>query len=62
MVNLYSYLRFCGNSMCTTGPNNNFQVTEATGIDVSGFDMLNDGNSAFFFDNWGVLWVHVGTK
>ena len=58
-VDLYSYLRFCGNIMCTAGPNNNLRVTEATRIDVSGFDMLNDGNSALFLDNggcWGSTW------
>ena len=52
-VDLYSYLRFCGDIMCTAGPKNNVQLTEATGIDASGFDMLNDGNSALFLDNGG---------
>ena len=60
-VDLYSYLRLCGDIMCTASLKNNLQLTEATGIDASGFDMLDDRNSALF-GRWGVLWVHVGAK
>ena len=52
-VNLYSYLEFCGNIMFTLGPNNNLWLTEATGMDKNGCDMLNDSKFAFFLDNWG---------
>ena len=30
--------------MCTVGPNDNLWLTEATGIDANGCDMLNAGN------------------
>jgi hypothetical protein len=52
-VNLYRYLKFCGNIMFTLGPNNNLWLTEATGMDTNGCDMLNDSKFAFFLDNWG---------
>ena len=52
-VDLYSYLRLCGDIMCTASPKNNLQLTEATGIDASGFDMLDDSNSALFLDDGG---------
>ena len=55
MVNLYSYLRFCGNSMCTTGPNNNVWLPEATGMDTNGSDVLNGDNFALFLGNGGVV-------
>ena len=57
-VNLYSYLRFCGNIMCIAGPNNNLWLIEATGMDTSGSYMLNDGNLALFLDNGGVVGPH----
>ena len=60
-VNLYSYLRFCGNIMCTAGPNGNLWLTKATGMDKSGSGMPNDSNFALFWQ-WGVLWVHMGAK
>ena len=46
MVNLYSYLRFCGNIICTAGPTDNFRLPEATGMDTNGCDMPNDSNFA----------------
>ena len=52
-VDLYSYLRFYGNIMCTAGPNNNLGLTEATGMDPNGFVVLNNGNFAVFFDYGG---------
>ena len=46
-VNLYSYyLRFRGNIMCTTGPNDNFWSTETTGMDTDGYDMPNGSSFA----------------
>ena len=35
------------------GPNNNFWLTEATGMDANGCDMPSDGNFALFVDNGG---------
>ena len=58
-VNLYSYLRFCGNIMCTAGPNENLWLTKATRMDTNGCDMPNDSNCAFFGQR-GVLWVRMG--
>ena len=52
-VNLYSYLKFCGNIMFGLDPNNNVWLTEANGMDTNGCDMLNDSNFAIFSDNWG---------
>ena len=46
--------------MCTAGPNDNLWLTEATGKDVNGFDMLNDGNFALFSGNGGVVGPHGG--
>ena len=57
-VNLYSYLRFCGNIMCTAGPNDNVQLTEATGMDTNGCDMLNDGNFALSWRIGDVVGPH----
>ena len=48
-VNLYSYLRFCCNIMCTADPNGIFWLTEVTGIDRNGCDMPNDSNFALFW-------------
>ena len=59
-VNLYSYLRFCGNIMCITGPNDNVWWTEATEIDTNGCDMPNDSNFAFFLTMGGVVDPHGG--
>ena len=39
--------------MCTVDPNDNLLLTEATGIDVNGFEMLNDGNLTLFLGNGG---------
>ena len=39
--------------MCTAGPKDNMWLTEATGMDVNGFDMLNDGNLTLFLGNRG---------
>ena len=46
--------------MCTVGPNDNLWLTEATGKDANGFDMLNDGNFALFSGNGGVVGPHGG--
>ena len=54
-VNLYNYLRFCGNGMCTVGPNSNLWLTEATGMDTNGSDVLNDDDFTPFLDNGGVI-------
>ena len=48
MVNLYSYLRGCDNTMCTAGPNDNLRLTEATGLDKNGCDMPNDSKFLYF--------------
>ena len=47
-VNLYSYLRFCGNIMCTGDPNRNSWLTKATEMGKSGCDMPNDSNFTLF--------------
>ena len=60
-VSLYSYLRFCGNIMCITGPNMNLRLTKATRMDINGCGMPND-SSRSLFGQWGVLWVHMGAK
>ena len=59
-VNLYSYLRFCGNIMCTVGPNNNLWLTEATGMNTNGSDVLNGDDFAPFLDNEGCCWSTLG--
>ena len=60
-VNLYSYLRFCGNIMFTAGPNDNVWLTEATGRDTNDYNMLNDSNFALFWTMGGVVGPH-GSK
>ena len=50
---LYSCLRFCGNIMCTAGPNKNLWLTKATRMDIYGYDMPNDSNFALYFGQWG---------
>ena len=52
-VNLYSYLKFCGNIMFTLSPNNNLWLIEATGMDTNGCDMLNVSKLAIVLDNRG---------
>ena len=52
-VNLYSYLTFCGNIMCTAGPNDNLWLPEATGMDTNGCDMPNDSIFSLFWGNRG---------
>ena len=52
-VNLYSYLRICGNIMCTAYPNDNLWLPEPSGMDKNGCDMPNDSNFAPFLDNRG---------
>ena len=59
-VNLYSNLRFCDNIMHTAGPNNNFWLIEATGMDANDFDMLNNGNFTLFREMVGVVGPHGG--
>ena len=59
-VNLYSYLKACGNIMFTLGPNNNLWLTEATGTDTNGCDMLNDSRFAFFGTIGAVMGPHGG--
>ena len=46
--------------MCTVGPNDNMWLTEATGMDVNGFDMLNDGNFTLFWEMGGGVGPHGG--
>ena len=53
-VNLYSYLRLCGNIMCNAGPNGNLWLTEATGMDTNGCDMSNDSNFALLLGSRGL--------
>ena len=48
-VNLYSYLGIRVNIMFTTGPNDSLWLTEATGMDTNGCNMLNDSNFALFW-------------
>ena len=60
MVNLYRYLRFCGNIMCTAGRNSNLWLTEATGMDTNGSDVLNDDDFAPFLDSGGCCWSTLG--
>ena len=57
-VNLYSYLTFCGNIMCTTGPNDNLCLPKATGMDTNGCDMPNDSNFSLFWAMEDVLGPH----
>ena len=52
-ANLYNYLRFCGNIIFTAGSNDTVCLTEATGMDTNGCDMLNDSKFALFLDNGG---------
>ena len=47
--------------MCTVGPNDNLWLTEATGMDANGFDMLNDGNFTLCRELGGVVGPHGGT-
>ena len=61
-VNLYSYLRFCGNIMCTAGQNENMWLTKATGMDTNGCGMLTDSNWALFLDSGGVVGPHRGKR
>ena len=60
IINLYSYLRFCGNIKYTAGPNDNLWLTEATRVDINGFEMLNDGNFALFQEMGVVVGPHGG--
>ena len=59
-VNLYSYLRFCGNIMFTACPNDNLWLTKATRMDTNGCNMLNDSNFALFWTMGGVVGPHGG--
>ena len=54
-VNLHSYLRFCGNIMCTAGQNKNLWLTEAIGIDTNGCDVPNGSNYFFLGAIMGVV-------
>ena len=58
MVNLYTYLRFCGNIMWTAGPNDNLWLTEATGMDMNGCVMPNDNHFALFRAIGGLVGPH----
>ena len=58
---LYSCLRFCGNIMCTVGPNDNLWLIKATGMDKSGCDMPNGSNFTFFWTVGGIVGPH-GSK
>ena len=42
------------NIMCNVGPNDNWWLTEATGMDTNGYDMSNDSNFALFLDSRGL--------
>ena len=53
MVNLYSYPSFCGNIMCTAGPNDKLWLTKAIGMDTNGCDTQNDNNVALVLDSGG---------
>ena len=57
-VNLYSYLRFCGNTMCTAGPNDNLWLTEVTGMDMNGCIMPNDSHFALSWAIGGLVGPH----
>ena len=59
-VNLCSYLRFCGNIMCTAGPNGNLWLTKATRMDTNGSDMSNGSNRALFRTVGGTVGPHGG--
>ena len=59
-INLYSYLKFCGNIMHTVGPNNILRLTEATGIDTNGCNMPNENTFARFWAIGGVAGPHGG--
>ena len=52
-VNLFNYLRFCGNIMYTADPNDNLCLTKATRMDTNGCDMPNDSNISLFLGNRG---------
>ena len=59
-VNLCSYMRFCGNIVCTVDQNDNLWLTEATGIDTNGYGMPNISNVALFLTMGGVVGPHGG--
>ena len=59
-VNLYSYLRLCGNIMCNACPNGNLWLTEATGMDATGCDMSNDSIFALFLGIRGLCRSALG--
>ena len=59
-VNLYSYLRLCGNIMRTAGANENLWLTKATGIDTNGCHIPNDSNFALFWAVGDVVGSHGG--
>ena len=46
-VRVYSYLRFCGNILCSLDPNENLWLTEATGMDMNSCGMQNSGTYSF---------------
>ena len=48
-ANLYSYLRFCGNIMCTAGPNDNLWLTKISKMDTNSCDIPNDSIFALFW-------------
>ena len=61
MANLYFYLRFCGSIMYTAGLSSTLWLTEATGINVNGYNMLDNGNFALFWTTGGVVDPHRDT-
>ena len=62
-VNLYSYLRFCGNIICTADLNGSLWLTEATKTDTNDCGMPNDNNFApFFWTMGGVARPHGGNR
>ena len=42
------------------GPNNQFRLTEATGMDANGCDVLNDCNFAPMLGKGGIVGSHRG--
>ena len=57
---LHSYVRFCGNIMCTAGPNDNLWLTKVTGMDINYCEMPNGSNYALFGAVGGVLGLNWG--
>ena len=59
-VNLYNHLRFCGNIMCTGGPNDNLWSAKAIRMDTNSWYMPNDSIVALFWAVGVVVGPHGG--